>query len=100
MNRDYLTLPSGSLLYEESVVRIKRVSDIDWIVRNCPYQFDNQTKVGWNLQSISGRLVTPLYEDDLKDLICVNYPNPIHKRYIPLKKISIEESDESEVHDV
>lgn len=97
---EYITLPNGSFLFEGSVIQIKRLPQIEWIVQYGQYKCDNQIKEGWNLLSVSGRLVSPLYESDLNDLIVVSFNKKINKRYIPLQTISIEESSESEVHDV
>lgn len=95
---NYITLPNGSLLFEGSVIQIKRFPHSKWTVNHGEYKWDNQTKEGWYLVSIGKRFICPLSENDLTDLVMIDFQNPTHDRYVPLQIISVENSDESEVH--
>ena len=89
MERQFLKIPnSDNVLYQGSLVKLKRFSEIVWILRYGWYKWDNQLNVGWNFLSTTDQTILPVLVSDLEDIIVVSQDDPIHKQDIPPKRIS------------
>lgn len=99
MSGQFLQIPnSDNVIYQGSLVRLKRFPDITWILRYGWYKWDNRLNVGWNFLSVTDQTILPVLVSDLVDIVIVDNDDPIHRQDIPPKRISGEVPENSEYY--
>lgn len=99
MERQFLKIPnSDNILYQGSLVKLKRFSEIVWILRYGWYKWDNRLNVGWNFLSVTDQTILPVLVSDLVDIVIVDNDDPIHRQDIPPKRISGEVPENSDYY--